>query len=307
MTRIHVCFFRCLVFLALFCVLFALLQECLKPKYCDDVNNSTAMVDGFYALEKDSVDVLFLGGSQMAYAVAAEQLWTEHGISAYDFGANGQMPPTTLYYLRQAFMRQRPTQVWLEAGQLFDANAPSEAYYAWNMSPMPFGLDKWRHLMQLSNGDRKTAFMHLFPLLQYHSRWKELNRMDFRLPFVRRNCMTRGHLASPISQAVEPPSKALQAVDNSPMPEANERCLLEMLRLCQENGSRLILFKAPSAQWGGTNHVLESFAKVHSIQYWDFNANLGEIGLDFGNDFVDAMHLNARGARKFTACLAKRL
>ncbi|MBQ7178455.1 MAG: hypothetical protein IJS08_13655 [Victivallales bacterium] len=299
-------FFRSLLCVALFCVLFALLQECLKPKYCDNVNNSTAMVDGFYALKKNSVDVLFLGGSQMAYAVAADQLGTDCGVIAYDFGANGQMPSTTLYYLRQAFKRQRPKLVLLEVGQMFDTNAPDDAYYAWNMSPMPFSMDKWRHLMQLSNGDWKASFMHLFPLLQYHSRWKELSRNDFRLPFVRREYASCGHLASPITQGVKLPEKALQGTDVQ-LPDANERCLLDMLRLCQERGSRLILFKAPSIEWQTPNIALESFTNEHSIQYWDFNANLEEIGLDFNSDFVDAMHINANGARRFSTCLAKRL
>ena len=160
--------------------------------------------------------------------------------------------------------------------------------------------------MQLSNGEWKASFIHLFPLLQYHSRWKELNSNDFRLPFVRRDCETRGHLASQISQAVRPPVKTLEGVDEN-MPQENERCLVEMLRLCQENGSCLILFKAPSVEWHTPNLALETFAKEHSIQYWDFNTNLNEIGLDFSNDFVDSMHINAKGARVFTAFLAKRL
>ncbi len=312
MNRMSIYFFRSLLCVALFCVLFALLQEYLKPKYCDNVNNSTAMVDGFYALKKNSVDVLFLGGSQMAYAVAADQLGEDYGISAYDFGANGQMPATTLYYLRQAFKRQRPKLVLLEVGQMFDTNAPDYAYYAWNMSPMPFSMDKWRHLMQLSKGDWKVSFMHLFPLLQYHSRWKELNRNDFRLPFMRRAYASRGHLASPITQNVKLPEKA-QAGVGVPLPEANERYqvkiggLLEMLRLCQESGSRLLLFKAPSIEWQTPNRSLEDFANENSIQYWDSNANLEEINLDYSSDFVDGMHLNANGARKFTVCLAKRL
>ncbi|MBR6371743.1 MAG: hypothetical protein IKS20_01035, partial [Victivallales bacterium] len=255
--------------------------------------------------KKNSVDVLFLGGSQMAYSVAAEQLGTDCGVSAYDFGANGQMPATTLYYLRQALKRQRPKLVLLEVGQLFDTNAPSDAYYAWNMSPMPFSMDKWRQLMQLSKGDWKVSFMHLFPLLQYHSRWKELNRNDFRLPFMRREYASCGHLASPIVQAVKPLENGLPGVD-VPLPEPNERCLQEMLQLCREKGSCLVLFKAPSLEWR-QNRSIEAFANEHSIQYWDFNANLEEIKLDYGSDFVDGMHLNSNGARKFATCLGKRL
>ena len=160
--------------------------------------------------------------------------------------------------------------------------------------------------MQLSNGDWKASFMHLFPLLQYHSRWKELNRNDFRLPFVRRAYASRGHLASPITQNVKLPEKAQSGVD-IPLPDVNERCLLEMLRLCRDNESCLVLFKAPSVEWQMPNKSLEAFANEHSIQYWDFNANLEEINLDYSSDFVDGMHLNANGARKFTVCLAKRL
>ena len=295
-----------LLFFALFCVLFAVLQECLKPKFCDESNNSTSMIEGFYALYEDSLDALFLGGSQMAYAVAADALTIEHGISSYDFGANGQMPETTLYYLKQAFRRQHPRLVLLEVGQLFDTNRPDDAYFAWNMSSMPFGLDKWRHLLQLTRGDYKASFMHLFPLFQYHSRWKELNRHDARLPFVRRECASRGHLACSSSNRVSAPAGGMLMADKA-IPDSNMRCLAEISLLCKEKGSRLILFKTPSVAWNVPDQFIMRFAEDNGIQYWNFNGDTCEMGLDFDNDFVDAMHLNAKGARKFTAFLAKRL
>ena len=297
------CICRALLFLLLFCVIFALLQALLVPKFRDSTNNSTAVVEGFLALPKDSLDILFLGGSQMAYAVDAELLTRKHGLSSYDFGANGQMLPTTLYYLEQAFMHQHPRFVMLEAGQLFDKNAPDEAYYAWNMSPMPLSWSKWKHLMQLSGGNARVSFMHLFPLLQYHSRWKELNAEDFRLAYCKRENSSRGHLASPFCQRVSPCAGRQHSV----LSQDTIECLEQMLKLCNANGARMLIFKTPTACC--SPELLSSDAIFDRLQlsYWDFNENVQDIGLDYGKDFVDELHLNANGAAVFSSFLAGKI
>ncbi len=107
---------KVLSFAVCFAAIFLLLQPFFVPKFQRD---STSIVNGFYKLEEDSLDVLFLGASQMFCGVNAQKLTEEYGISSYDFGASAQSLNITDYYLREALKTQKPKLVMVEVCAAF--------------------------------------------------------------------------------------------------------------------------------------------------------------------------------------------
>ena len=73
---------KAVAFLLSFSMLFIFFQEFLTPKYRD---KSTISCEGFYQLPENSIDVLFLGSSQMFCTVMAQKLYEDYLYSAAEY------------------------------------------------------------------------------------------------------------------------------------------------------------------------------------------------------------------------------
>ncbi len=81
----------------------------------------------------------------------------------------------------------------------------------------------------------------------------------------------------------------------------------KMRALCEENGIRLILIKAPSLapQWyESDNEQVAAYAEKYKLPYINFYELLEETGIDFETDTYDGgLHMNLNGADKLSEYL----
>ena len=152
-------------FLLCFTVLFLGLQFAF-----DLVNGAWKSACGFYKLENNSVDALFLGSSQMLLGVNAQKMYEEYGIRAYDFGAYGQRLATSYYYLQEAFKTQSPKIVAVEVSGVFWSDDVGEANLALNYPLMPLSKEKYASLKWLLEDPWQSAW-RCIPFLISHSMW----------------------------------------------------------------------------------------------------------------------------------------
>ena len=75
------------LFLLLLFGLFLKAEQILK---LDMGHRGTDNVNGFYAEEENSVEVLFIGSSTMFCTADPLVLYEEYGIASYDFGSSAQ-------------------------------------------------------------------------------------------------------------------------------------------------------------------------------------------------------------------------
>ena len=82
---------KAVVFLAIFCILFVIIQAVLIPNwsYPSDVNQHTAKTVEYMGLEKDSVQVLFFGTSHVMYGINSMQLYDEKKIRSFNMALSG--------------------------------------------------------------------------------------------------------------------------------------------------------------------------------------------------------------------------
>lgn len=296
---------KVLSFLLCLCAVFALLQAIITPKYPED---STMIVEGFSELEKNSLDVLAIGSSQMFCAVNPDVLRQETGAESYVFGGSSQRLPVTAYYLEQALKRQSPRVVLLEVCMLWeDSGAEDEAALSWSFDPMPLSWGKLKTLYQIFDGDLSQTLSHALPLWQRHARWNQLEELDYIWPFEAHPSESGGFL---YREEVKP--VVLEFPDSdpdtpvAPIPEDNIAAIQKIRDICRAQGITLIAFKAPSGNWtramsGAAKALMDDL----EIRYWDCMDNLEEIGLNPETDFFNRLHLNADGAEKVTRFLAQ--
>ena len=99
---------RFISFCVIFCLLFSLVSSVLRDKRVVGEYNPTTKIRGFYQEEKDSLDFVFVGSSQLYAHIAPAVLWRDYGITSYDFAANEQPLWISYFYIKEALKTQKP-------------------------------------------------------------------------------------------------------------------------------------------------------------------------------------------------------
>ena len=113
---------RCILFLFLLIVSLGLINQALLPKFTDESNPSWPMTSSyfqFYKMERDSVDVLFLGSSVVENAFDPQTIYDEYGIRSYNLGSEQQSAFLSYYWLKEALRSQSPQAVVLDSHFLY--------------------------------------------------------------------------------------------------------------------------------------------------------------------------------------------
>ena len=90
------------------------------------------------------------------------------------------------------------------------------------------------------------------------------------------------------------------------LPESSMDYLERMRLLCEENGTELILVKAPTNPWSywwydEWEEQIVSYAEEKSLTYYNFIPLCEEIGIDWQTDTYDeGVHMNVYGAEKMS-------
>lgn len=110
--------FKCILLVITACLLMTYFSIVLRPKYYEAPDDMTNKTEGFYALETNSLDVLFLGSSHSYYAFNPAILWKKTGAYSYVFAGECQPFSQTYYYLKQAIKTQTPQVSLRSSGEL---------------------------------------------------------------------------------------------------------------------------------------------------------------------------------------------
>ena len=299
---------KILIAVVSFLLIFFFIQPLFVPKYYGD---STDRVNGYSYLEQNSIDVLFLGASQMFCTIDAGKLTDEYGISSYDFGSNSQNMPITEYYCREALKTQSPKIVMLEISMVFSSNDEvGNDALSWNYSPMPITFSKLLSAYQVCNHDLIKAVDYSYtPLFLYHDRWSSIDKTDIDYycnPEGFIDSKSRGFLARDHVEPHEIEYFNDNEVTLVAIPQESETAILDIAEICNSRQIKLILFKSPVSNWTkGKSQSVMAFAEENNIEFIDLNDKIEEIGIDENKDFYNDTHLNEWGAAKTTDYLAK--
>lgn len=276
------------------------------------IGDSTTIVKGFYAEKKNDIDVIVMGSSNSFCTVDPIVLYDEYGIAAYDFGSSSQPMNISVLYLKEALRRQKPKVVALEVNMMVggDIHTINEAGLRWGLTNIPLSIDKLRCIYQSVGTVNAEYFSYVFPTFRYHSRWKELSKLDYTYFGQDKTNYTKGYLET---QAVSETAINLQEYSfdgEAWIEEENIHYLDEIVKLCKKNNVELLLFKSPKQNWHCyETEAIQALADARGVQFVDYNELYynGVVELDLAADFRDEEHLNDFGARKVTSHLGQYL
>ena len=299
------------------------INQLLEPEYF--ITNpwpTTATFLGFYEMERDTVDVLFLGSSHAAAAFSPQELYDDYGITSYNLGSEQQNLLITYYWLKEALHYQSPKAVVLDCLMLFsyipgEVLNTAEGFGRKAIDPMRWGAVKREAIADICARDKKqSAASYYFTNLRFHSRWTDLQREDFSYDMLSSHYELKGYNAG-MGFPEKPQHFAHLPFDAASSQEKEEpreimlEYLNKILQLCRENGIEVILVKTPT---GGERASVQRYnaeqeiAQANGLALYDFNERALWEAIDFNGmeDLdTDSEHLNFSGASKITHYLGK--
>ena len=317
-----------LIFLVIFCMIFLSVEELLKPKWGIGTGGAreTLNANGFYDEPKNSLDVMFFGSSHCFFSVSPMKMWENHGFTSYVRGSANQSIFLTYYTLKESLKYQTPEVVVIEVGQMYFEFDPTVDEWIARR-----GLDylkpsdvKTEAILDLElEGSQQTYMGYFFPLLRYHSRWKELGLYDFDYYNWEAHNSTRGQYTGVSIYPYQWPEGFMEPDGEiCDIPAQNVEYMDRIAALCEENDIELVLLKAPMGDefdiaigmvkspmegWSYTKHAnVQALADRYGVTFMDYNLaeNIEAIGLDPATDFhYNQWHLRITGADKMSTHL----
>lgn len=267
------------VFLGILGVLFFGAQKIMIPKYYYPnttlAEAASRIYRGFLDEKKDSIDVIFAGTSHMTYSVSPMELYEEYGFTSYNLASARQPLAVARYALQIALKTQDPKVFVLDVSSLFTDiyDGPGFKYVT---EQVPLSAEKLQLLQEMSalSDDEDDVVSGIFPMINYHSRWKELDENDFTYLKDRDHFFEKGYYLNvkeiPSYIDVDYMNNEAQEMmaDNlkitytweeqqlstekgedelyeANVSDYNLQVLLDIADICEENGVKLLLVKIP--------------------------------------------------------------
>ena len=290
--------------IALSVFLFVSLNLLFMPKYINE--NQDGRITAEYYRENPDVDVIFVGSSTVNSDINPILLWENFGITSFDRANASQTSWISYYMIKDAIDCSNPKMVVLDLEFFYQDDAyVEEVSNRKSFDGMRFSRDKFR-CIEAAKGEDETYWDYLFPILRFHTRWKDLGRDDIKYLYYKPSVTFNGYLES---DRIEPAAESEYeefpgAITLSPR---NRMFLEETIKLCRDNGLQLLLIKTPTSEpkWGPEfDAEIKQIAETYGLAYIDLDEHKDEIGIDYTTDTQDGgAHLNDFGAAKLSVYL----
>jgi len=288
-------------------LLLVLLNRLLMPKYISE-NEEGALVAEYYKNAGNN-DVIFIGDCEVYSNFSPVKMWEEYGITSYVRGSPQQLIWQSYYLLEETFKYETPKVVVFNVLSMKYGEPQNEAYNRLTLDGMKLSATKLR-AVKASMTEEESLASYIFPLLRFHSRWNELSAEDVKYMFSTEPLSHNGFLMRvDVKAAGKVPTPP--PLEDYSFSETAWDYLEKIRTICENNGTRLVLIKAPTlyppwyAEW---NDQIVEYAKEHGLEYINFLELTDEIGLDYSTDTFDAgLHLNLSGAEKMSVWFGKYL
>ena len=284
-------------------------------------DNNTLRMDGFFVEDKDSLDVVAIGASDVYAGFASPLAYDKYGITSYPFATMSAPPHAVLYQIQEVIKNQHPQLILVEVNAFTykDNDLPTEPSHRMFVDNVPRD-EIWREYIKKTFPDDKRLEFY-FPLIKYHGSWSDYPwkfkflATDLALR-VRGYSLFRGFKT--VANEFHPVGKVYndEIADNDetmPIGATSEKYLREMLDYLSENNIKNVVFtRFPHIV---DNDSFTRFKRTNAIgklieSYgYDF-INLERYGAKEGfdpyKDFYNWDHLNIYGSEKLTHYFCKK-
>ncbi len=286
----------------------------------DSRDPATLVWDDLYDIERNSIDVMFLGSSHARFAFNTDYFDQELKLNTFNLSSSDQTPVVGYYAFKQAIEKQNPKLLVYEAywSKLCSTDNTTAATFVYDYLESP--TIRAELLLTLNREKNYKEFV----LDSLVKTYKYRNRLFTSLDYIMRGglnekpvfndnnnvfsdyiYMGKGYLYS--DQLV-----TKKIIENSTFTRTKDykfndkqiEYFDKTMELCKEKGIKVIVVTAPLPadtikyvkDYDEYSKKINSMAKKHGLEYIDYNL-INKDGKVFDNMcFRDSNHVNANGA-----------
>lgn len=300
--------FRWIIFISLFVYLFVHISYLFRPTPVDREN-----VAGYYAEDKNSLDMVYIGGSSTFVYWAPMEAWENYGIASYDFGYNTMPADTFKSTVEEALKTQDPSLLVLDLRgfqnrpeHLFEV--PIRNY----TDSIKYSLNRERLIDKVVTDDLditadKNKMNYHLDIAKYHTRWKELNENSWKLRNNINYNPNKGFYFVPKKLPLFKINNEIIKTTKPVIKKADE-AFTELLEYCKDLNKQVLFVVNPYVELPEHREMynyLRNRIYEYGFDYINTNEYIEEMNIDYNNDLYNEDHVNIYGAEKFTDFLAK--
>lgn len=307
-----------LLAIIIYCILFPILLFVISPIFVPKWNmwwdNYIGnLFRGFYAEKENSIEVLFMGNSDMYRGIIPIELYDNYGISSYLYASPGQRMWTGYYMLLDALRYQHPKVIIYGIDSMGSPTDMDDENIRKTFDHMEFSSVKLKAIFSKDafNFDFGEKISLIFPIFRYHYRINDLTKEDFILAYGKHSWAYKGY---DLIKKIDGHNDGNSYMEDEDIEYEISDKVLKYLDLfvekCKEENIELILTEIPSSEsWEfAKSKAMSEYAKEKKVKFLDLNLLNDEIGIDWTTDTADqGDHLNYYGAKKVTSYVGKYL
>lgn len=329
-----------LIFSVLFIAILVNTLAFLAPLFrFEEDELSTGNLSTFYAQEKESVDVVFLGASSVYRFFMPTVMYEKYGITSLNYSSAGMPGEAMTGLIDEIIDVQNPKVIvvelrdyikWTERVKQedFDKEKWYEAQYSYisrivNNIPVSKNRAKVVHdTVPSLLGDDELDWQ--FEYLNTHNNWKDITFSDFKSYVSKKISGEKEviNLNGEYDGADYKGAIAVSAVDYnkevdySDFNETKEieperlKVLDNLIEKAKSVDTEILFlttpYPEPKALAVYENYV-QKYLSEKGVTFLNCNKKVKEIGIDFASDFYDKKHTNVKGAVKVTEYVGKYL
>lgn len=269
-------------------------------------------------LEKNTVDVAFIGTSGFHCTYIPGQAYQNFGLTSYDLTIDGLRVWHVLPMVEYACKYQTPKVVVVDmrpflSGEENDVNEIRSRYFneTFSMfSPFRFkGVARTLKYVSKINDESPLDLTYYFNVIRYHDMWQD----DLNFDVLEKSYaywfgfrITKGEFA------VRTLPESVFTTEKEDISWFQKECFEELVSYAKEKGITLLFVNSPRYVDEGTAKRMNTFHELldeNGIPYIDFCTEAGEkqYVFDKATKFRDKSHTNYWGAKDFTDIMAEYL
>ena len=311
-------FMKASIFVLLFGFVFIKLSYVLRPH-----DGDFAYIQLYGMLPKNSIDVVYIGGSSVMTYWAPMEAYEQFGFTSFNFSQTTMPAQLEKYCIVESLKKQSPKLIVADmrpfeyAEDILEESGEAYMFY----DPIIRGFtDCFRYsknrfqAIENSVSKQESTLPYHFDIAKYHTtnlegllkinNWK----YAFNIPDDKTKCF--GGFRPVIRYGIVERSDNNLITEELPLSETLDAIYLDLIKYCA-NLDREVLFIIPPHAELEENHKKHNYmrrvAKENGIVFLDCNDIFEEIGLDVQTDFYDHSHVQIFGSKKYTKWLGNYL